>query len=261
MYKELATIREIVDLTAQSALDRAETFLTQQGYVVLRRTDTSLWVTRDRPGRSAERGVLALTVLALPQLGGGVQVKVRGNDQDWVRERQAEWRKWAESLPKKKQEELGETVPLHEPEGGIPSGNSEEERSNASTREWIAQTPGPQEQGEVQDPAQDLAEGADSRKGASYSAEGSAKHGSLLASYEYKMVYLSLAFSAPEVDQGGDEVALYLQSVANEQAAEGWEFYRVDALGAAGQLGRLATLFGGGSGQRTYYVATFRRPK
>ena len=60
MYKELASIREIVDLTAQSALDRAETFLTQQGYVALRRTDTSLLVTRDRPGRSAERGVFAL---------------------------------------------------------------------------------------------------------------------------------------------------------------------------------------------------------
>ncbi len=75
------------------------------------------------------------------------------------------------------------------------------------------------------------------------------------------MVHLSLAYSAPEGDQGGDEVARYLQSVTNEQAAEGWEFYRVDALGGAGRLGRLATLFGGGSGQRTYYVATFRRPK
>jgi hypothetical protein len=66
--------------------------------------------------------------------------------------------------------------------------------------------------------------------------------------YEYKMVQLPPPLAAQEEDQEGDKAARHLQAVANEQAEQGWEFYRVDALGDRG-------------GQRQYFVATFRRPR
>ncbi len=46
MHGELASVREIVDLSAQEALNRAQAFLAQQGYTIAQRTDT--WLTAER---------------------------------------------------------------------------------------------------------------------------------------------------------------------------------------------------------------------
>ncbi len=101
MYGELASIRETVDLSEREALDSAETFLAQQGYRAVQRTDDSLTVERQAPGDTSEKTLLNLTVLAVPQPEGGVQIKVRGNDREGVEERQAQWIAWSEGLPKK----------------------------------------------------------------------------------------------------------------------------------------------------------------
>ncbi len=241
MYIELASIREVVDLSPQAALDSAETFVAKLGYETLQRTDTSLTVKRDEPGRRAKSGVPFLRVTVLPQPEGGVQVKVRGTDQEGMRQQQAEWRQWVESLPKKEPEGLDKTIPLREPEDQTSNGNSEGEGPNAITEELEPREP---------------LEGEES----SYVSEGKPARKSVPAVYEYKMIPVSLSLVAErEGDQGGAEVAQQLQSVANAQAEQGWEFYRVDALGFSDSPGRLRAFFRGG--QRQHYVATFRRPK
>ncbi len=102
MYKELGSIRGVVDLSAQEALDRAEAFLTQQGYTTMRRAGNSLTVLRHPPGQTGgQKNTLNLTVTASPQPGGGVRIRVRGNDQKGVQERQDAWIEWSKSLPKK----------------------------------------------------------------------------------------------------------------------------------------------------------------
>jgi hypothetical protein len=101
VYGELASIREVVDHSPEEALDAAEAFLVQLGYVALARGAASLTVKRDEPSRPEEKGVLNLTVVIYPQPGGGVLIKIRGNDREGVRERQSEFAEWAESLPKR----------------------------------------------------------------------------------------------------------------------------------------------------------------
>ena len=87
MYGELASIREVVDHSPEQALDAAEAFLVQLGYVELTRGAASLTVKRDEPSRPEEKGVLNLTVVIYPQPGGGVLIKIKGNDPEGVRER------------------------------------------------------------------------------------------------------------------------------------------------------------------------------
>lgn len=101
MYGELASVKEVVDLSSQEALDRAEVFLTQQGYRIAQRTDIT--VTADRRQKQGMFGhsLLNLTVAAQPQAQGGVRIQVRGNDRQGVQARQAEWKEWADGLPKK----------------------------------------------------------------------------------------------------------------------------------------------------------------
>jgi hypothetical protein len=103
MYGELASVREIVDLSRQEALDRAETFLIQEGYTPMRRAVNSLTVYKRPPGQAAGQNTLNLTVAAVPQPGGGVRIKVRGNDREGVQKRQAAWIEWSETLPKKRE--------------------------------------------------------------------------------------------------------------------------------------------------------------
>ena len=62
--------------------------------------------------------------------------------------------------------------------------------------------------------------------------------------YEYKMIQMPPTISVPAKEWHGHEAAFYLQSIANEQAAQGWEFYRVDTVGVVVQPGCLAMLFG-----------------
>ncbi len=106
MQEDLASIREIVDLLPQAALDSAQDFLTRQGYGVAQRTATTLTVERQDSGSTAEgESKLTLVVLAVPIPIGGIHIKVSGNDLEGVHERQAQWLAWSESLPKKVPEE------------------------------------------------------------------------------------------------------------------------------------------------------------
>ncbi len=100
MYEELTSGKVVVDLSPSQALDRAEYFLVGQDYVVVRRTATTL--TAEREGAAArQEGTPKVVVMAVPQPGGGVRIKVSGNDREGVRERQGLWRLWAENLPKR----------------------------------------------------------------------------------------------------------------------------------------------------------------
>lgn len=79
--------------------------------------------------------------------------------------------------------------------------------------------------------------------------------------YEYKMLQIPPTIVVKEKEQRGNEAAYYLQSVANEQAREGWEFYRVDTIGVVTQPGCLASLFGAKQTLSEYFVVTFRMEK
>jgi hypothetical protein len=104
VYGELASVKEIVDLSPQQALDEAQTFLVRQGYRPLERRGESLTVQRRSPNQTAGKNTLDLTVMALHQPEGGVRISVRGNDREGVQERQAAWLEWSERLPKKQEE-------------------------------------------------------------------------------------------------------------------------------------------------------------
>jgi hypothetical protein len=102
MWEDLASVRGVVDLSPQEALDSAQNFLIGQGYDVTHRTATTLAVARQDLGSTAEQhGALRMVVVAVPQPEGGVRIKVSGNDREGVRERQAEWAEWSEGLPKR----------------------------------------------------------------------------------------------------------------------------------------------------------------
>jgi hypothetical protein len=102
VHEELASVREIVNLSPPQALDEAEHFLVAQGYVVVQRTVTTLTVEReDTEGTAAQEEAPKLAVMAVPEPNGGVRIKVRGNDREGVREWQARWSEWEASLPKR----------------------------------------------------------------------------------------------------------------------------------------------------------------
>jgi hypothetical protein len=79
--------------------------------------------------------------------------------------------------------------------------------------------------------------------------------------YEYKMVQIPPTIVVKQKEFIGNEAAYYLQTLANEHAAQGWEFCRVDTIGVVVQPGCLASLFGARRTLTEYYVVTFRRPK
>lgn len=78
--------------------------------------------------------------------------------------------------------------------------------------------------------------------------------------YEYRMVQVPPAIVIKK-ESGEGEAAQYLQSVVSAQAAQGWEFYRVDEIGVKVQPGCLAMLLGQREQNKIYYVVSFRRPK
>jgi hypothetical protein len=100
-YGELASVKEIVDLSPQQALDEAQTFLVRQGYTIMERRGESLTVQRGSPTQRVGQNTLNLTVTALHQPEGGVRISLTGNDHEGVKERQAAWAAWPASLPKK----------------------------------------------------------------------------------------------------------------------------------------------------------------
>jgi hypothetical protein len=121
MQGELASIRNTVDLVAEEVLDTALTFLIAQGYHTTERTDTSLTVERPDQSGANESDKPHLTVLALPQPEGGVQVRVKGNDRDGMQERQSEWAAWANGLPKRApDQEITQEVQQEESDGPLP---------------------------------------------------------------------------------------------------------------------------------------------
>src|SRR5829696_4386039 len=102
----LASVRGVVDLSPHEALDEAQDFLTRQGYSVTYRTSTTLTVERQvSDNATGQESIFKLIVMALPQSGGGVRIKVRGNDSEAVRDHQAAWLEWSETLPKRETEQ------------------------------------------------------------------------------------------------------------------------------------------------------------
>jgi hypothetical protein len=100
-YGELVSIKEIVDLSPQQALDDAQTFLVRQGYDIMERRGESLTMHRRFPNQTVEQNKLKLTVTAHHQPEGGVRISATGNDHEGVKEWQSAWSEWSESLPKK----------------------------------------------------------------------------------------------------------------------------------------------------------------
>src|SRR5215208_3177694 len=102
----LASVGGVVDLSPYEALDKAQDFLTRQGYSVTYRTTTTLTVKRQvSENATGQESIFKLIVMALPQSGGGVRIKVRGNDREAVRDHQAAWLEWSETLPKRETEQ------------------------------------------------------------------------------------------------------------------------------------------------------------
>ena len=102
MANELAAVSESIDLLPREVLDRAEAFLGEQGYSVVHRMFTSLTTERTLPDSAGGQEKWTITILVLPEREGGLRLKVLGNDVDGVREQQAKWIEWSESLPKRK---------------------------------------------------------------------------------------------------------------------------------------------------------------
>jgi hypothetical protein len=67
----------------------------------MQRRGESLTVQRGSPTQRVGQNTLDLTVTALHQPEGGVRIGLTGNDREGVKEWQAAWAAWAESLPKK----------------------------------------------------------------------------------------------------------------------------------------------------------------
>ena len=130
MYGELAAIRQTVALTPPEALDSAEAMLTEQGYEITQREDTSVTGVRRKREGMFTYALVDLTVAALPQPQGGVQIKLQGNDRQGVQARQAEWSRWNESLPKLSKGQVRE-----QPVQGAPSPETRETRTEEQTSE------------------------------------------------------------------------------------------------------------------------------
>ena len=77
--------------------------------------------------------------------------------------------------------------------------------------------------------------------------------------YEYRMIQIPPTIEVKAREQRGNEAAYYLQSIANQQAGEGWEFFRVDTIGVVSRPGCFASLFGAKQTLVEYFVVTFRR--
>jgi hypothetical protein len=101
MQEELASVSEVVWLSAPDALDRADSLLSGLGYHTTHRDDYHLTAQRPASASSAEQDTYMLIVSASPQRGGGVKVAVTGDDHEGMGTHQEKWAKWADSLPKK----------------------------------------------------------------------------------------------------------------------------------------------------------------
>ena len=78
--------------------------------------------------------------------------------------------------------------------------------------------------------------------------------------YVYKMVQIPRNVEIKEGMSQRGRAAGYLESVVNEHARSGWEFFRVDQIGIHVNPGCLTALFGAKPTVYLYYVVTFRKP-
>lgn len=100
LVAELGSVREPVDLSLVEVMTNAERILVEQGYKISQQTD-SMVVGERRERSSLFRSVVVyLAVAVKPRPEGGVWITLKGNDREGVRKRQAEWRRWADNLPK-----------------------------------------------------------------------------------------------------------------------------------------------------------------
>lgn len=77
--------------------------------------------------------------------------------------------------------------------------------------------------------------------------------------YQYKMVQVPPNIEVQAKKHKGNEAAVYLEDIVNTHAKDGWEFYRVDAIGVNVKPGCMAGLFGQKDMLNTYYVVSFRK--
>jgi len=77
--------------------------------------------------------------------------------------------------------------------------------------------------------------------------------------YQYKMVQVPPNIEVQAKQHKGNEAAAYLEGVVNTHARDGWEFYRVDAIGVNVRPGCLGVLLGQKEAFSTYYVITLRK--
>lgn len=62
--------------------------------------------------------------------------------------------------------------------------------------------------------------------------------------YVYKMVQVPPNIEVQANKHRGNEAAVYLETVVNEYASEGWEFYRIDSIGVSVKAGCFDALKG-----------------
>lgn len=77
--------------------------------------------------------------------------------------------------------------------------------------------------------------------------------------YEYKMVQIPPNVAVEVKKHIGNEAAVYLESVVNKYASQGWEFHRIDTIGVALQPGCFGALSGKKTENNQYYVISFRK--
>ncbi len=77
--------------------------------------------------------------------------------------------------------------------------------------------------------------------------------------YQYKMVQIPRNIRVKSKDSFDKVAAVYLETVVNEWAGKGWEFYRVDTIGVMEEPGCLAAFFGQKTVLTRYFVITFRK--
>lgn len=85
--------------------------------------------------------------------------------------------------------------------------------------------------------------------------------GMMAVTYEYKMVQIPPSIQVQAKEARGNEAAFYLEQIANQYSAQGWEFYRVDTVGVLTSPGCLASLLGQKASYLDYFVVTMRRPR
>ena len=77
--------------------------------------------------------------------------------------------------------------------------------------------------------------------------------------YIYKMIQVPPTIDVKQKEHRGNEAAVYMESIVNSIAKEGWEFYRVDTIGVQVSPGCIASLFGQKMMYTNYHVITFRK--